>query len=460
MVGQRSGSRGRAVMKDPATPPGDPNITCALPASRLEAFTVQGKRPHRAAAPRTPEELGQLLQTAQHEHWAVVPFGSGSRQDLGNPPKRFDLALATTRLDRIPEYEPQDLVVRVESGCRLARLQELLAADRLCLPVVPSAYRQTTLGGMVAANASGPDRYGHGTLRDYLLGVGVIQADGTQTRFGSRVVKNVTGYDMCKLYAGSFGTLGVFYDFYFKLKPLPPVEKTVVGLFRKLPPVRSALSRLLRSPLVPTALEFLDGNASRRLDRKLDWSGKIAGYALAVKFGDLEAAVNWQVKELKEIWSSCLDGDMLVSDAREQARLWDGLREDHFCMAEPPLESVKLKVGILPDQLVQWIEEMEKHLSGIEAPFFLRAHAGSGVIRVYCHLDPATAQAGRLAGLIERWRSLLNAVRGSVVIESGPATLKNRVDAWGYRYKDLKLMKQIKNRLDPREILNPGRFVV
>lgn len=460
MVGQRSGSRGRAVMKDPATPPGDPNITCALPASRLEAFTVQGKRPHRAAAPRTPEELSQLLQTAQREHWAVVPFGSGSRQDLGNPPKRFDLALATTRLDRIPEYEPQDLVVRVESGCRLARLQELLAADRLCLPVVPSAYRQTTLGGMVAANASGPDRYGHGTLRDYLLGVGVIQADGTQTRFGSRVVKNVTGYDMCKLYAGSFGTLGVFYDFYFKLKPLPPMEKTVVGLFRKLPPVRRALSRLLRSPLVPTALELLDGNASRRLDRKLDWSGKIAGYALAVKFGDLEAAVNWQVKELKEIWSSCLDGDMLVSDAREQARLWDGLREDHFCMAEPPLESVKLKVGILPDQLVQWIEEMEKHLSGIEAPFFLRAHAGSGVIRVYCHLDPATAQAGRLAGLIERWRSLLNAVRGSVVIESGPATLKNRVDAWGYRYKDLKLMKQIKNRLDPREILNPGRFVV
>ena len=159
----------------------------------------------------------------------------GAVRTSGTRPKRFDLALATTRLDRIPEYEPQDLVVRVESGCRLARLQELLAADRLCLPVDPSAYRQTTLGGMVAANASGPDRYGHGTLRDYLLGVGVIQADGTQTRFGSRVVKNVTGYDMCKLYAGSFGTLGVFSDFYFKLKPLPPMEKTVVGLFRKLP---------------------------------------------------------------------------------------------------------------------------------------------------------------------------------------------------------------------------------
>lgn len=421
---------------------------------------MQGKRPRRAAAPRTPEEIGELLRTAQREHWAVVPYGAGSRQDLGNPPPRFDLALATTGLDRIPEYEPQDLVVRVESGCRLARLQELLAADRLCLPLDPPAYRRTTLGGTVATNASGPGRFGHGTVRDYLLGVGVIQADGSQTRFGSRVVKNVTGYDMCKLYAGSFGTLGVFSDFYFKLKPLPPVEKTVIGLFRKLPPAGSALGRLLRSPLTPIAVEFLDGGASGRLDRKLDWNGKIAGHALAVRFGDLEEAVNWQVEALKEIWGSCLDGDMPVSDSREQARLWECLREDHFCLAEPPLESLKLKLNILPNHLVQWIEEIERCLTETEAPFCLRAHAGSGVIRIYCHLDPSTAQSGKLAGLIERWRNSLKSVRGSVVIEKGPADLKNRVDAWGYRYKDLELMRRIRNRLDPRETLNPGRFVV
>ena len=448
------------MTKDSSAPEADSRASSTLPASQLGAFTVQGKRPDRAAAPRTPEEIGELLRTAQREHWAVVPFGSGSRQDLGNPPERFDLALATTRLDRIPEFEPQDLVVRVESGCRLGQLQELLAADRLCLPVDPPAYRQTTLGGMVATNASGPGRYGHGTLRDYLLGVGVIQADGTQTRFGSRVVKNVTGYDMCKLYAGSFGTLGVFSDFYFKLKPLPPMEQTVVGLFRNLSPVRSALSKLLRSPLTPIAVEFLNGGASRRLGRKLDWNGKVAGYTLAVKFGDLDAAVNWQVKELKELWGTFADGDMLVSDSREQDRLWECLREDHFCLAEPPLESVKLKVNILPNQLVQWIEEIERQLSGTEVPFCLRAHAGSGVIRIYCDLDPSTQQAGRLAGPIERWRGLLHAVRGSVVIERGPANLKNRVDAWGYRFRDLKLMKQIKNRLDPGKILNPGRFVV
>ncbi|MCY3774373.1 MAG: FAD-binding oxidoreductase, partial [Candidatus Aminicenantes bacterium] len=194
------------MTKDPPTPPAHRKIPSSLPGSRLGEFAVQGKQPARAAAPRTPEEISDLLRTAQDQQWAVVPFGGGSRQDLGNPPKRFDLALATTCLDGIPEYEPQDLVVRVESGCRLGKLQELLAANRLCLPIDPPNYRQTTLGGMVATNASGPTRFGHGTLRDYLLGIGVIQADGSQTRFGSRVVKNVTGYDMCKLYAGSFGT--------------------------------------------------------------------------------------------------------------------------------------------------------------------------------------------------------------------------------------------------------------
>ena len=448
------------MKKDPLKSPANPKISCALPASRLGTFSVQGNQPDRAAAPRTPEEIGELLRMAQHKQWAVIPFGSGSRQDLGNPPKRFDLALATTRLDRIPEYEPQDLVVRVESGCRLKQLQELLAADHLCLPIDPPGYQQTTLGGMVATNASGPSRFGHGTLRDYLLGIGVIQADGSQTRFGSRVVKNVTGYDMCKLYAGSFGTLGIFSDFYFKLKPLPPMEKTVVGLFKRPSQVRSALSKLLRSSLMPIAVEFLNGGAARQLDQELDWNGKIAGYALVVKFGDLEAAVNWQVKELRAIWGSQPDGDILISDSEDQTLLWGCLREDHFCLPEPPLEILQLKVNILPNQLVQWIEEIERHLSETEAAFLLRAHAGSGVIRVFCHCDPSTPQAGKLAGLIEKWRSLLNAVRGSVIIERGPVNLKKQVDVWGYRYKDLKLMQQIKNRLDPKEILNPGRFVV
>ncbi len=447
-------------MQAPSTPHSAPRLSGALPASQLAAFTVQGKPPSQAAAPRTPEEISELLRIARRRKWAVVPFGSGSRQNIGNPPQRFDLALSTTVLDRIPEYEPQDLVVRVESGCRLGQLQELLAADRLCLPIDPPGYQKTTLGGMVATNASGPGRFSHGTLRDYLLGIGVIQADGSETHFGSRVVKNVTGYDMCKLYTGSYGTLGVFSDFYFKLKPLPPTEKTVVGLFKNLPEAQEAMSSLLRSPLLPGAFEFLNGSALRQVDQELNLTGEGRRYALVVKFGDLETAVNWQVNQLEAMWRPQRDRGIVVSDTREQAALWDYLREDHFYFAKPPLDSVKLKVNILPNQLVQWVEGIERQLSKTEAPVFLKAHAGSGVIRVFCHLDPSTSQARTLAELIEKWRGALRPVRGSVVIESGPVSLKSQVDAWGYRYKDLNLMKQIKNRLDPQGVLNPGRFVV
>ncbi len=447
-------------MQDRPTPHSSPQLSGALPASQLAAFAVQGKPPSQAAAPRTTEEISELLRTARRREWAVVPFGSGSRQDVGNPPRRFDLALSTKFLDRIPEYEPQDLVVRVESGCRLGQLQKLLAANRLCLPIDPPGYRKTTLGGMVATNASGPSRFGHGTLRDYLLGIGVIQADGSETHFGSRVVKNVTGYDMCKLYTGSYGTLGVFSDFYFKLKPLPPIEKTVVGLFKNLPEVQEAIGCLLRSPLLPGAFEFLNGSALRRVDQKLILTGEGKRYALAVKFGDLETAVNWQVAQLEAMWRPHRDRGIVVSDAREQAVLWDVLREDHFYFGKPPWDNVKLKVNILPNQLVQWVERIERQLSKTDAPAFLKAHAGSGVIRVFCHLDPSTSQVQTLADCIEKWRSELGPVRGSVVIESGPARLKSQVDAWGYRYRDLNLMKQIKNQLDPQGILNPGRFVV
>ena len=447
-------------MQDPSTSYSALQLSGALSAAQLAAFTVQGKIPEQAAAPQTPEEISELLNTARRREWAVVPFGSGTRQDLGNPPQRFDLALSTALLNRIPEYEPQDLVVRVESGCRLGRLQEFLAADRLCLPIDPPGCRKTTLGGMVATNASGPNRFGHGTLRDYLLGIGVIQADGSQTRFGSRVVKNVTGYDMCKLYTGSHGTLGIFSDFYFKLKPLPPTEKTVVGLFKNLPEVQEAMSALLRSQLLPDAFEFLNGDALRRVDQELNLTGKSRRYALVVKFGDLETAVNWQLKELEAMWKPHRDRGIVISDAGEQAVLWDLLREDHFYFAKPPLDSVKLKVNILPNHLVQWVEQIERQLSKTDAPVFLKAHAGSGVIRVFCHLDPSRPQVRILAEFIEKWRCELRPIRGSIVIESSPLALKSHIDAWGYRYKDLNLMKQIKKRFDPQGLLNPGRFVV
>jgi FAD/FMN-containing dehydrogenase len=190
----------------------------------MPRFAVDGLHPERLVAPQTAEEAGALLKEANAQSWGVVPFGSGSKQHIGNPLKKFNVALSLEHFNQILEFEPQDLVVKVQAGCPLATLQVRLAQEGLCLPVDPPWQDRATLGGIVSSHDSGPLRFSHGTIRDYLIGISLIQPDGAWTKFGSRVVKNVTGYDMCKLYTGAFGTLGVLLDFYFKLKPLPPSE--------------------------------------------------------------------------------------------------------------------------------------------------------------------------------------------------------------------------------------------
>src|ERR687883_1494657 len=147
------------------------------------------------------------------------------------PPRRLDQIIETTGLNRVVEYEPADLTVTVEAGMRFAELQQRLAEEGQFLALDPPAAEGATIGGVIATNASGPLRFAYGTARDLVIGTRVANPDGTLTRAGGRVVKNVAGYDLTKLYIGSLGTLGVIVELSFKLAPIPPVLSTVVGSF-------------------------------------------------------------------------------------------------------------------------------------------------------------------------------------------------------------------------------------
>src|SRR5262245_13681442 len=162
--------------KSSSSPSGVP--TC-LPASVVQTrFVIDGRLPRWVCTPESHPEISSLLKQANAEHWSVVPFGAGTKQHVGNPLKRFDIALSLERFDRIVEYEPQDLVVKVESGCRLRNLQSQLARDGLWLPVDPSSGSESTLGGIVSTHESGPSRFSQGTIRDYLIGITLVQPDG------------------------------------------------------------------------------------------------------------------------------------------------------------------------------------------------------------------------------------------------------------------------------------------
>lgn len=427
--------------------------------SHASRFVIDGLEPKRLSMPGTVDELSSVLREASAQGWAVVPFGAGSKQHIGNSLQRFDVALSLERFSQVPEYEPQDLVVKVESGCRLADLEIQLAKNNLCLPLDPPAYDAATLGGIVASNDSGPLRFSQGTIRDFLIGISVVQPDGAKTKFGSRVVKNVTGYDMCKLYSGSFGTLGVFVDFYIKLKPLPPFEKTVLVRLRGLAETRQALERIFNSALTPLAVELLNPAALTRLNQTLSLTQE-AGFALVLRFGDVEKAVQWEVEQLEKLLGDLISQGVIVSDAGEQVLLWQMLREDGPWLDEPTEWKVKLKVNYLPSQLVEVVQRLEVLQQALAAGMRLKAHAGSGVIRAYLALKETNATVSQFAEQIRGLRALLKPSRGTVIVERAPAPLKRAIDVWGYDFKDHAVMRQIRQRFDPQGILNPGRFVV
>jgi len=434
-------------------------ITSALPASETSRFIVDGMEPQWAVEPTTAKEIEDLLRVACDRKWGLIPFGSGCRQGIGNIPARYDVALSLRKLDGVPEYEPQDLVVKVESGCRLRDLQMKLSEDNLFLPLDPPGA-DSTIGGIVAGNASGPLRLAHGTIRDLLLGVGVIQPDGTKTKFGARVVKNVTGYDMCKLYAGSFGTLGILTDFYLKLKPRPPCEATAVCVTPELSSVREILTKLRESPLSPLAIEFLNPEAAEVLRHFPSFEGHHTSYFLVVLFGEVESAVKWQIEAMKKIGESPGVRWTHVSDPTDQKVLWDLLREDVPFAQCLPGPTVKLKINALPSQLTDLVGQLELLKAKLDGALRIKSHAANGVTNVYLGFpDSETHQEQMIRG-IEQMRSFLGHFRGSVVVESAPLDLKRLIDVWGWDCRDRQLMLRIRQKNDPTSILNPGRFLV
>src|SRR5258708_6536249 len=201
--------------------------------------------------PASREELAEALHAADSRGQAVAPVGAGTQLDLGMPPSRLDLVIETTRVNKVVEYEPADLTVTVEAGLRFADLQKQLAEQGQFLALDPPAAPGATIGGLIATNASGPLRFAYGTARDLVIGTRVANPDGTVTHAGGRVVKNVAGYDLNKLYIGSLGTLGIIVPLSLKLAPVPPATHTIVGPCADVKAAPALINAVVQSPLSP-----------------------------------------------------------------------------------------------------------------------------------------------------------------------------------------------------------------
>jgi glycolate oxidase FAD binding subunit len=389
----------------------------------VTSLEVDGVTALGTIAPTTAEELASALQSADAAGNKVAPIGGGTQLDLGMPPARIDLAIETTRLKRVVEYEPADLTVTVEAGMRLAELQRILGDQGQFLALDPPLEDGATIGGAIATNASGPLRFAYGTARDLVIGTRVANPDGTVTHAGGRVVKNVAGYDLNKLYIGSLGTLAVIVELSFKLAPVPPSTATVSGTFSSAAAVIELVGGVVRSPLSPLAVELV---GSRHV------VFRVGGYpqAVARQVRDLVALVEHHGGQSGEtVWED-------VQRSRLEAR-----RREVVLKAAAPIS----RSGML-------VQLLERKLAELKPVVW--AHAGNGVAYAGCD---APSDAKVLADVRRDVAALGD--NASLVVERCPTSLKAAIDVWGDPGPSMGLMRAVKAKLDPNSTLNPGRYL-
>jgi glycolate oxidase FAD binding subunit len=409
-------------------------------ASALAAYAVDDLAPSAVVRPDSAEQVCRVLALCAAERLAVVARGAGTSQGLGNPPRRLDLVLDLHRLAAVREYVPEDMVATVGAGVTLDALAARLAPHRQIFALDPPGGGSRTVGGVLASHASGPLRFRYGTGRDLLLGVRFVQADGTLTWGGAKVVKSVTGYDVPKLMVGALGTLGVLAELTLRLHSLPDVERTWLVALPSAAAAQTLVGAILDSTLQPNRIELLDEAALRA--ETLPPSP----LAALVSFGSVEDAVAEQGARLAR----------LAVDAGGQARAVAG----EWTSGEDRTTGdarTTLRVGSLPGRLASTFETLRRALARVDgARSTMTAHAGLGL----WHVTLDGGGPDRIATLVEELRQAVGEHDGYVAVTGGPASVRRRVDPWGPIAPDaFALMRAIKSTFDPDGRLNPGRFV-
>jgi glycolate oxidase FAD binding subunit len=398
------------------------------------ALAVDGLQPIYVAAPDSAEDAARILGWASEERLGLVPRGGGTRMGLGNVPAAYHLALSTQRMNRLVEHEPADLTVTVQAGLPFEELQAALKAKGQFLPLDPPARRGSTIGGVVAANASGPSRLRHGSARDLVIGTQVATAAGTVAKAGGKVVKNVTGYDLNKLYVGSLGSLALITELTFKVAPLPEHEATVLIRFPDYASACACVYRVLRSPITPTALEVSRVVVDDALEVGL--LAHLSGFKKPVDrmIGDLASFARIEGAARAE-----------QLDPTTAAESWQHARDG----VEPATGGARLKVAV-PISQVAWACQAAESL-GVSA--WVSASAGTGTLRVT--LEPG----GDLVAAIRRLRAEVGERYGTVQVEDAPLAVKEQVDVLGEPGDSLTIMRRLKQQLDPNGVMSPGRFL-
>ena len=414
------------------------DLQSALGADRVceatQADAVDGVRPEWTVFVDGTEQAAAALRIAAAHELHVVARGSGTKLDWGRPPSAVDVVIDLSQANRVVEHAAGDLVLRTQAGTTLAEIQRVVSGAGQQLSIdepLPAA----TAGGVIATGTAGPSRHLYGSVRDLLIGITVVRADGTVTTSGGKVVKNVAGYDLGKLYTGSLGTLGVITEAIFRLHPLAGEHRWISVTVDDPAAAGEAADAARHSQAMPTAIEIDRGDPDGPITVCAHLEGR-------------PEATHARALELAEQLAAASGGDGAVLD--QAPDWWGGFPFD-------PAKGIGLRLGVEPSAVASLLAGAHEAAVRRGLPLAVRGSAGAGVINAGLPGDCDPAEA---AGLITVLRSLTAAYDGYAVLWRAPRAVSAEVDPWGPIPEPLlNLMRRTKDQFDPGHRLAPGRFV-
>ncbi|MBC8420453.1 MAG: FAD-binding oxidoreductase [Desulfobacterales bacterium] len=452
----------------------------------IDQYAVDNLRPRAVIFPRNGREVSEVVKMANRENLSIVPRGSGSKIGMGNASLRLDLVVSSSRMNHMLDVDTANLTITVEAGVKFRDIQARLATEEdrcylpladlttsqdefICsdrsnsgcfLPMDPPFSETATIGGIVAANSSGPRRLLYRLPRDLILGVRFVAPNGDIVGTGGKTVKNVSGYDISKLMTGSAGSLGMLCEMTFKLLPLPEKMETLLFSFGSFSDGCALAEAILETPLLPAAVEIMNPAAYKGLGLKDGPDFDPGAYVVAVALEAFEQAVNRMREEMMDM--------ARVRESRGNACLKE---DDHrrFWLTVSHLQSsvAKISAGLITLQLSYPISLMkevvsfaEKTLSQKDIEHTILVHAGSGGCLI--HLIEDLNRDGARGKTVQATQTLLARcleTGGNLMVKHAPAGLKPELKMWGEPGSDLLVMKRLKKQLDPSGIFSPGRFV-
>ncbi len=435
----------------------------------LSGYSVDTMTPWAVVLPGYVEQVAEVVSLAYKENLALVPWGSGSKIAMGNPPSRLDLVIGTRRLNRVIDMDTANLTATVQAGVRFTDIQSSLAGDPLTasgqenkgcfIPMLPPYMDSATVGGIIAANSTGPTRLLYGLPRDIVLGVRYVAPSGETVGMGGKTVKNVSGYDICKLMIGARGTLGILCEMTLRLLPLPERLGTCLFNFPSLREASRFADRIFETSLLPAAVEILNSRAYEVLAPQGAGKTKANGFVTAVSLEGFQEAVDRMASEIREMASQSDAEKSVYLHGDQHWVFWNGYSNlvPMLSYDYPDLVSFRLNYPI--SRYRELIELADSLIFENRLNYALLTHAGSGITLMHILLDQGDTKATKgVVVVAERLLDRCKEIGGNLVIERATPELKKRLSVWGLPGEDLILVKRIKEQIDPLGIFCPSRF--